>query len=517
MGKFLLLFSGLFIFSFHIRAQSCFAGFAGPDTTVPCGQTCINLHVTVPDLRSTDDYTVKPIQYNPYPFVTTAPALSLSCANQDDKFFTPSVLPFTFCFYGLSYNSLVVGTNGLVTFDMADSLNCNHWSLTGGSPIPYTGTGTLCGTSCPSPSGVLYPRACIFGVYHDIDIDYTSANKKMEFRIEGNAPCRRAVISFNEIPYFSCTTITATHEIVIYESTGIVEIYIKDKPLCAGWNSGYAVAGIQNWNRDQGLAPPGRNLGSWGTTGMNEAWQFKPNGVSSLLDHVELYDHGSLIGTGTVGVSSNGNIDITFPNICPATVPNSYTVRAYYKKCNDDPTTYFIEDDVVISGLGGLPASATSTPANCAANNGTITVTPTGGVAPFSYTLNGGASQLSNIFSGLAAGTYTVVVTDATGCSRTLTVIVGTVSNISANAVPTATSCPGVNNGKITVTPVTGTAPFMYSINGGTTYQVSNIFTLLAPGTYTITFKDANGCVGTTTATIIAGTNLQSKIGRAHV
>ncbi|WP_216368676.1 hypothetical protein, partial [Limnovirga soli] len=46
-----------------------------------------------------------------------------------------------------------------------------------------------------------------------------------------------------------------------------------------------------------------------------------------------------------------------------------------------------------------------------------------------------------------------------------------------------------------------GTAPLQYSIDG-TTYQTGNVFSGVGSGTYTISVKDANGCIGTTTVTV---------------
>src|SRR5690606_14722037 len=86
------------------------------------------------------------------------------------------------------------------------------------------------------------------------------------------------------------------------------------------------------------------------------------------------------------------------------------------------------------------------------------------------------------------------------------TVTDGTVLDAVAVAAPTA--CPGVDNGSITVTVNNGSAPYQYSIDGGTTFQPAANFPGLAPGTYTITVSDANGCIGTADATVTSGTNI---------
>jgi gliding motility-associated-like protein len=509
----ILLFS-LIALSFSnlstLKAQTCFGAFAGVDINLPCNVTCTPFTATIPEIRSTEDYTVGSIPYNPYPFVTTAPALTLSCSNQDDKFFPTSNLPFPFCFYGVTYNQFVVGTNGLITFDVSNNLNCNHWDLSPPSagPIPWTGPDLQCAsTSCPTPSGTLYPRASIMGVYQDIDIDKPSPNKKMEFRIEGTAPCRRAIISFNEIANFSCS-VTSTTMIVIYESTGIIEVYVRDKPSGCSWNNDAAILGIQDWTRMKGLAPPNRNLGSWGTTGMNEAWQFKPNGSTSLLDHVELVLNGVVVATGTLGTLSNGYYNVDFGNVCPPIGNNQYVVRGVYKVCNDNPATfYFIEDTVEINRIAPFFANAdTTSPACNGLSTGQVVFNPVGTTAPYEYSIDGGTTYTTNnTFSGLAAGTYNFKVRDVNGCIKDTVIIITEPTALTAIAITSDATCPN-NDGTIDITAGGGTPGYEFSINNGSSWQPGNIFSNLPAGNYNnIRIRDANGCI--TNATVVVPLN----------
>jgi gliding motility-associated-like protein len=486
--------------------------FAGPDTTLACGVSCINYNTTVPEIRTTENYVVGSIPYTPYPFVTTSPALTLPCANQDDKFFDASNLGFTFCFYGRSYTQLVVGTNGLVTFDLTNAVGCNHYSLTTAGPIPFTGPGAQCFTNCPDPSGLsLYPRASIFGAYHDIFIDGTSANKKMEFRVEGVAPSRRAVISFNQIPLFSCVNSLATHQIVIYEATGIVEVYLKDKPICTTFNGGRALVGIQNFERNAGLAPPGRNLGQWGSNNMNEAWRFTPNGAVSRLSRVELLLNNAVVANGTLGTSANGTVGVSFPNICPPADNNAYVVRAFYRTCDNDNTLFSVDDTVNINKRATIPIDGSITPATCLPNaTGSITVTnPVG--AGFQYSSDGVTFQNSPTFN-LVPGTYTIYVRDqATGCVDSRSFTINTNSTLAATATTINASCPGSLSGSITVNATQGTPGYQYAIEGGIPGN-SNVFPNLADGTYNVTVIDAAGCAFNFTATVGAGAGFTASV-----
>ncbi len=146
--------------------------------------------------------------------------------------------------------------------------------------------------------------------------------------------------------------------------------------------------------------------------------------------------------------------------------------------------------------LSAVPGAAT-----CNQSNGTITAFGNGGAAPLQYSINGNTFQLSNVFNGLAAGTYTVTVKDAAGCTRTVTVTVGNAAAPTVTAIASTAIC-GNTNGTITATGSGGITPYQFSIDGGTNYQTSNVFTGLAPGTYTITIKDNTGCTNIITVTV---------------
>jgi Bacterial Ig domain len=141
--------------------------------------------------------------------------------------------------------------------------------------------------------------------------------------------------------------------------------------------------------------------------------------------------------------------------------------------------------------------------------NGQITVTGYTPSTDYTYSLNGGAFQASNIFTGLGAGTYSLVAkSNLTGCSSASGT--ATVSNSpTAIATPTTTlvqptSC-STPNGSITVTAPTPLASYEFSIDNGLTYQASNIFSGLPTGTYSVKARNlATGCAspsGTATLT----------------
>jgi len=146
----------------------------------------------------------------------------------------------------------------------------------------------------------------------------------------------------------------------------------------------------------------------------------------------------------------------------------------------------------------------------CSTSNGVITISVVGGVAPYSYTLvypdanqeTVNTSQLTQVYSNLGTGTYSVYVTDSSNCTYTQEVTIITENKYTISAVVTPTTC-GQNNGEILVTSTSGaTLPIDYSIDD--IYKVIDTslsavtFTNIAPGPHIVTVTDAAGCVQTT-------------------
>ncbi len=156
---------------------------------------------------------------------------------------------------------------------------------------------------------------------------------------------------------------------------------------------------------------------------------------------------------------------------------------------------------VAVPSTGGPSISTTQINGDCTSNNGSITVTGSGGTAPYTYNINGGPYFPGGVFNNLVPGVYAVTVQDATGCITGSNVTLANPSTPSVTAVVQSTSC-NLNNGTITATGTGGVAPLQYSING-TTFQNSNIFTNLSPGSYTLYVADANACYGVLPVTII--------------
>ena len=358
------------------------------------------------------------------------------------------------------------------------------------------------GPTIPGTNSGFEPNM-IFGPYHDIDIDEPGSNKRIEYRIEGTAPKRRFITSFNEVPYFStsCAQFFATHMIVLYEGTGIVEVYIRDKPSCSGWNQGRAILGMQDGTRTKAVAVPGRNSTVWGGTNMNECWRFIPNGGTPTFKSASLILNGSVVATADTSTTGPGKLGLAFNNVCPPNPNTKYYLEVRYKDCNNPNNDIVFTDSVTVNKLpSALLGTAAVQPASCGTNNGSITINNvSGGSTPYQYSINGGTTwQTSNTFTGLAQGPYTINIKDASGvCTLTLNASVTLSGALPATTTNVSTACTGVNNGSITITSVGGTGPYTFSLNGATPVAGTIPFTYnnLAAGGYTILVRDqSNGC-----------------------
>jgi hypothetical protein len=282
-----------------------------PTCTIPC--TPVNLTAQYFETGTTTAYTACSIPYAPYPY-NTGTGFSIGV---DDLWTGVINLPFNFCFYGTNYSQCVVGSNGLLSFNTAyATLGC-PWAFT---------------VACPNAA---LPRTSIFGVYHDIDPSiYCGAAPCGDARYStfGTAPCRVFVVSFDNLPHFSssCNSLRTSCEIVLYETTNVIEVFVENKPTCATWNSGNALIGIQNAAGTTGVSPPGRNTGPW--TAANEGWRFIPTGPSAVT--ISWSDQTGPLGTGTT------------LSICPTDPSHTYVATATYARC--DGSTIVVSDDVVV-------------------------------------------------------------------------------------------------------------------------------------------------------------------------
>ena len=143
--------------------------------------------------------------------------------------------------------------------------------------------------------------------------------------------------------------------------------------------------------------------------------------------------------------------------------------------------------------------SVTAQDALCAGEaSGEVRVYVSGGTAPYAYSLDNGQNYSDNggLFAGLAAGSYVAMVRDARGCTAAAAAV--SVGEPAPLTFTTGTVRPVCSHhsadGEITVTASGGTAPYLYSVDGGKNWQVTSLFTGLEAGGYLVMVQDDHGC-----------------------
>jgi len=208
-------------------------------------------------------------------------------------------------------------------------------------------------------------------------------------------------------------------------------------------------------------------------------------------------------GYGTYEYSINGGGSWQASGVFTGLVPGNYNVRirdAAHITC-----VIVLNNALQITQPAVLNAVVSATMVSCnGANDGRITITaPTGGYGTYEYSINGGTSwQASGTFTGLAPDTYDVRIRDGVNPACVITLnpaLVITEPNV-LNAILTSVNvtCFGANNGIISITnPTGGYGTYEYSVNGGTSWQISGTFSSLAPGTYDVRIRDRahTGCI----------------------
>lgn len=152
--------------------------------------------------------------------------------------------------------------------------------------------------------------------------------------------------------------------------------------------------------------------------------------------------------------------------------------------------------DAVTISVKIITSTISKTNVTCyRAKNGTATVVPTNGIAPYSFLWSDSRSQTTATADSLDIGTYTVTITDGEGClgTNTITITEPTLFTISINAKDVR--CGGDSSGSVQITPAGGTPPYTYTYSkDGVRWFSTPSYNILTFGNYTGTATDGNGC-----------------------
>lgn len=447
---------------FSMQAQVGLDILEGPVAVVPCNNNCDTLHANFPKPLKTNQYSVSAISYNPVSISGTQVNLA------DDTFSGAIPLGFDFCFFQSQYSQCYLADNGVLTFSPLYNLSaCNNNTQ---QTLPYYNS--------------TFPDNAIFFLFMDVN---PALGGTIEYATVGVAPFRKFVAQYSNLKIFgsTCSNTTSTFQVVLYESTHVIDVFIQNKTTCDNDPlnyANYATVGIQNVAATTAYTAPGKHAAQF--TANNEGIRFSPSG---LPDYVMKWygPSGNVLAT---------NVDSLV--VCPTTYP--YKIKA--EIVINCPNLTF-SDTVRLEKIKPKIDSIVKIKPLCSGDSsGSLTVYASGVNAPFTYSIANGSYTTNNTFSNLPASSYLLSVLDAAGCKKdTIVSLPATyVLNFQIDSLKLPT-CPN-NNGYISGHPTNGTAPYSITWSNGDTGPVCDSF---GTGTLIVTVVDANGCTNILPITII--------------
>lgn len=287
---------------------------------------CIQLHTEYPVLKNTSTYAVTSEVYSPPMALNQGTALN---ANADDLFTTKLDLPFSFCFFGQNFDALIVGSNGMITFDLSQLGNINYPNVFWQNP------------------NVSLPKNSIFGVYHDM-VFAAGDSSEIYYSTVGTAPYRKFVINFYDGRVAGCTD-RSSSQIVLHETTNIIEVFVDQKLTpCPTRKFENALIGIMNSDGTLGYSPTSRNTGNWEAT--QEAYKFTPTGTTIQPE---------VIWTNSTGQNVGNGVQAT---VCP-TQNDTYTATVKFNVCGNSFLTF--TDDFILDFDATYPVAKNYTQSFC--------------------------------------------------------------------------------------------------------------------------------------------------------
>ncbi|MBK8494009.1 MAG: T9SS type A sorting domain-containing protein [Chitinophagaceae bacterium] len=243
-------------------ANFCFAQLTV--TTNPASAAiCAGNSVSITASATPVSYTVSALSNNPYDptlFATTilvdqlnSNIVPVSTGTLDDGRWDNITLPFAFRFYGNIFNSVNISTNGWVGLGSTNSTTTGY------------------GVTLPNAAA---PNHVIHAISSDLTFAGASNAAILQYFETGTSPNRRFVIDYSNIKFFAGTE-TADVQIILYETTNIVEIHTAN---CTNITDSKA-QGIENSTGTAASVVPGRNnTTTW--TGMPDAYRFTPDHIN---------------------------------------------------------------------------------------------------------------------------------------------------------------------------------------------------------------------------------------------
>lgn len=404
---------------------------------------------------------------------------NVNIVNLSDDVHSPLInIGFPFTFYGTAYNNVVISSNGYLTFNAGSAGTYSPWGINQAAPSP----------------GI--PTNAVMGPWQDYN---PGAAGTVGWIVNGVAPNRKFVAVWKDVFMFG-TQQEGCSVIVLHETTNKVEVFIDEKPVVA-WNGGAAIEATHNQPGTIAHVVPGRNWPTQWTASL-DGQEWIPNGPNNYIQNPIPYkayviSNGNVSWGDTEGNTYNspGTSNTFTPNPTPPSDSIGYFIN--YSSC---AVGAMLTSDTSWIKVNNVNVIADGIDDVCSAGIGEATANATGGSEPYTYQWNDPMNQMGQTATGLFQGVYSVLVTDAIGCTAFTNVNIGD-TPISLSTTYTQVSCPGGNDGTATVNinPVPVSATYDWIDAGGQTTQTA---TGLSAGTYTVEVETDNGCTDQIQVTI---------------
>ncbi|MCY7410606.1 MAG: PKD domain-containing protein [Chitinophagales bacterium] len=418
----------------------------------------------------------------------------------DDTYSQLVTLGFNFKFFGNTYSKVVLSTNSYITFDQTLANAYSPWQITDASPSPVN------------------PNNAIYGPWQDTDPSVNPFGT-LAFGTFGTAPNRFFVYSWCSVPMYSsspgsqCNDSLVTGQIVIYETSNLIEIHTGYKVACTFWNGGYAIMGLQDKTGANAVIVPGRNFPDlW--TAQNEGKRFTPNGNSYDISDIPYAPVPFAAGTPQWYTLDGQDAGTGYAITVTPDVTTTYIVNT--ASCG------FSADTITIV-VGSFPVEFETVNLSCEnSNDGSITATPDDATQQYDFvfvnssgdTIHSSNNVLADAVSNLPAGTYTVIITNDLGCIVTKIITITTpIYNANFSYSP-AIICEG-QPVQFTDLSVGTVLSYAWTFgDGGSSTVKDPSYTYPGPGTYVVTLTIQVGptCFDNFSQTIIVHPNFSAAL-----
>ncbi len=365
-------------------------------------------------------------------------------SNVDDNPSTVTNIGFNFTYNGVTYNQFSASPDGWIRLGAAAAIS------------QFTNAVTS-----PTNNPKIYP-------YWD-DVA-TGTNGNVRSLVTGTSPNSILVVEwFVTIPRNTTGAANSTFQLWLYEADGRIEFR-------------YGAMSAPTDNYSVGLTESPTNFNCVTSSNNTNSFVVENDNNLTTLNSGTIYT----FTVPTVSYSwspSNvlNNATIANPFVSNLQSTEVFTVSATASVCTatSNVTVTVAAPDLTVN----------TTDATCTASDGSATVNYNNGLSPFNYIWNNGST--SQLITGIPAGTYEVTVTDANGCTGTITETVNSNSGTLLTTISVTDATCVQADGSISTSTSGGTAPYVFNwSNGETSSSLSN----LAAGIYNLDVNDNTGC-----------------------